>query len=88
MFNTEYASPSNPYSVQALLLISLQRPALSQATLKLPNKQLPSAVTVFMVQNYWKHEAACISSFGALMHQDQYEDDFKCIREMLWGMEV
>lgn len=52
MFEIQYASSSNLYSVQALLLIPLQRPALSQVTLKLSNKQLPYAVTVFVVQNY------------------------------------
>lgn len=85
---SEHAASSNLYSVQALLLISLQWPALSPITLKLSNKQVPYAVTVLVAQNYWKHEAAYISSFTALMHQDQCEDDFKNIRETLWGMEV
>lgn len=85
---SKYASLSNLYSVWALLLISLQWPALSPITLKLSNKQVPYAATVFVAQNYWKHEAAFISSFTALMHQDRYEDDFKHIRETLWGMEI
>lgn len=51
MFEIGYASSSSLYSVHALL-ISLQRPALTQITLKLSNKQVPYAVTVFMVQNY------------------------------------
>lgn len=42
----------NLYSVQAPLLISLQLPALSQITLKLPNKQVPYTVTVCVAQNY------------------------------------